>query len=245
MITVWHARHPFGRRRMCFARTAALHGGDKRQKVKASRAFVQHQQHNVQKCPKTNARRTMTGPRQTQDRARQVQDRSRQATTGPRQVKTGQDRPKTGPRLAQDRPKTEQDRPKTAQNRPKSGSRSLRTTADPAPRSGNLLLCGFFFRLFALPSRNRNFASKKHRKKCENQWFWLPNPLPKRGQNPFNIDVPKNMRFFTDFCSIFAACCKSQHRFRIGFLQYKMGLGRFLQVAFCMDLGSKKLTKNP
>ena len=40
--------------------------------------------------------------------------------------------------------------------------RSLGTTADPAPRSGNLLLCGFFFRFFALPNGNPNFASKKH-----------------------------------------------------------------------------------
>ena len=106
-------------------------------------------------------------------------------------------------------------------------------------------LCGFFFRFFALPSCNLNFASKKHRKKCENQWFWLPKPLPKRGQNPFKIDVPKNMGFFTNFCSIFAACCKSQHRFRIGFYSTKWVSDVFLQVAFCMDLGSKKPTKNP
>ena len=123
--------------------------------------------------------------------------------------------------------------------------RSLGTTADPAPRSGKMGLCGFFFRFFAVPSCDLNFASKKHRKKCENQGFWLPKPLPKRGQNPFKIDVPKNMRFFTDFCSIFAACCKSQHRFRIGFYNTKWLSDVFLQVAFCMDLGSKKLTKNP
>ena len=106
-------------------------------------------------------------------------------------------------------------------------------------------LCGFFFRFFALPSCNLNFASKKRRKKRENQWFWLPKPLPKRRQNPFKIDVPKNMGFFTDFCSIFAACCKSQHRFRIGFCSTKWVSDVFLQVAFCMDLGSKKPTKNP
>ena len=88
--------------------------------------------------------------------------------------------------------------------------RSLGTTADPAPRSGKMGLCGFFFRFFALPSCNLNFASKKHRKKCENQGFWLPKPLPKRSQNPFKIDVPKNIGFFTNFCSIFAACCKSR-----------------------------------
>ena len=52
------------------------------------------------------------------------------------------------------------------------------------------------------------------------------------------------MRFFTDFCSIFAACCKSQHRFRIGFYNTKWLSDVFLQVAFCMDLGSKKPSKN-
>ena len=123
--------------------------------------------------------------------------------------------------------------------------RSLGMTADPAPRSGKMGLCRFFFRFFAFPSCDLNFASKKHRKKCENQGLWLPKPLPKRGQNPFKIDVPKNTRFFTDFCSIFAACCKSQHRFRIGFYSTKWLSDVFLQVAFCMDLGSKKPTKNP
>ena len=109
-------------------------------------------------------------------------------------------------------------------------------------KNGTLWL---FFRFFAFPSCNLNFASNKHRKKRENQWFWLPKPLPKRGQNPFKIDVPNNMRFFTDFCSIFAACCKSQHRFRIGFYSTKWLSDVFLQVAFCMDLVSKKPTKNP
>ena len=104
---------------MCFARTAALQGGDKRQKVKAS--FMQHLQHNVQKCPKTVSGRAKTGPRGTQDRSRQAQDRSRQAKTGPRQVKTGQDRPKTGPRQAQDRPRQAQDSPKQTQDRFQAG----------------------------------------------------------------------------------------------------------------------------
>ena len=61
--------------------------------------------------------------------------------------------------------------------------RSLGTTADPAPRSGKMGLGGFFFRFFALPNCNLNFASKKHRKNLENQGFWLPKPLPKRGHN--------------------------------------------------------------
>ena len=61
--------------------------------------------------------------------------------------------------------------------------RSLGTTADPAPRSGILWLCGFFFRFFALPICNPNFASRKHRKKCENRSFGYPKTLPKLRQN--------------------------------------------------------------
>ena len=41
---------------------------------------------------------------------------------------------------------------------------SLGTVADPSPRRGNLMLCGFFFRFFALPSCNLNFASKQKSK---------------------------------------------------------------------------------
>ena len=47
-------------------------------------------------------------------------------------------------------------------------------------KNGTLWL---FFRFFGLPNCNLNFASKKHRKKSENQGIWLPKPLPKRGHN--------------------------------------------------------------
>ena len=40
---------PFGRRRMCCARTAALQGGYEKQKVNASRDFLQQSLHHVQK----------------------------------------------------------------------------------------------------------------------------------------------------------------------------------------------------
>jgi len=46
-------------------------------------------------------------------------------------------------------------------------------------------------------------TSKKHRKKRENQGFWPPKIYPKPTQNPFKIDVPKNMRFALDVRSIF------------------------------------------
>ena len=58
-------------------------------------------------------------------------------------------------------------------------------------------------RFFRLPKRAWKMTSKKHRKKCENHGFWPPKPLPKPSQNPIKIEVPKNMRFFIDFCSMF------------------------------------------
>ena len=101
---------------MCFAHTAALQGGDRRQKVKASRVFVQHLQHNVQKCPKTVSGRS-TGPRGTQDRSRQVK-------TGQDRPQTGQDKAQDRPRQAQDTPKQTQDEPRQPQDRPRQAPRS-------------------------------------------------------------------------------------------------------------------------
>ena len=74
-------------------------------------------------------------------------------------------------------------------------------SAGPASRSPPYRLAGVFFRFFSLPKRLLKFASKNHRKKCENLGFWSPKTLPKPSQNPSKIDVPKNMRFFIDFCS--------------------------------------------
>ena len=137
---------------MCFARTAALQGGDERQKVKASRVFVQHLQHNVQKCPKTVSGRAKTGPRGTQDRSRQAQDRSRQAKTGPRQVKTGQDRPKTGPRQAQDRPKQAQDSPKQTHDSPQAGrDKPRQAKTGPKPDLGRFLVVLNFAKVVPKP----------------------------------------------------------------------------------------------
>ena len=47
---------PFGRRRMCFARTAALQGGFEKQKVNASRDFLHQSLHHVQKSFESYAR---------------------------------------------------------------------------------------------------------------------------------------------------------------------------------------------
>ena len=115
---------PFGRRRMCCARTAALQGRDEKQKANASRVLLQQIWHNVQKCPKTGLRQAMTGPRWSQDRPKRGSNRPRQtqdwAKTGPRQAKTAPRQVKTGPRQVADSPrraKTGQDRPKTGQDR--------------------------------------------------------------------------------------------------------------------------------
>ena len=109
---------------------AALQGGDERQKVKASRAFVQHFRHNFQKCPKTISGRAKTGPRGTQDRSRQIQDRFKTGQDRPRQAQGRSRQAKTGPRQDQDRSKTDQNRPKTTQNRPKTGPRQAKTSQD-------------------------------------------------------------------------------------------------------------------
>ena len=67
-----------------------------------------------------------------------------------------------------------------------------------------------------------------------------PNPP----QNPSKIEVPKNMRFFIDFCSKNALLQRLRHRFRIGFSNTFCLSDTFLQIAFRMHFGSKKPTKN-
>ena len=67
------------------------------------------------------------------------------------------------------------------------------------PKNGGKNFWGLFFRFFAFPNCNQNFASKKHRKKCENRGFWPPKTLPKPSRNPSKIDVPKDMQFLRVF----------------------------------------------
>ena len=69
----------------------------------------------------------------------------------------------------------------------------------PEPSLRFLCLFGLLGRFLALLKRASNFASKKHRKKCENWWFWPPKTLPKPSQNPFKIEVPRKMPFFHRF----------------------------------------------
>ena len=61
---------------------------------------------------------------------------------------------------------------------------------------------------------------------------------------PSKINVPKNMRFFTDFCSKNVLLRKRRHQFRIGFYSVFCLLDTFLRFAVRMHFGSEKLTKN-
>ena len=99
-------------------------------------------------------------------------------------------------------------------------------------------------RFFFLPKIFSFFASVFARKNTANRGFWAPKTLPKSSQNAFKIDVPKNMRFFIDFCSKMASLQRRRHRFRIGFSNTFCLSGTFLQIAFRMHLGSKKPIKN-
>ena len=99
-------------------------------------------------------------------------------------------------------------------------------------------------RFLSLPKIILFFASIFSRKNRENHRFWLPKTLPKPTQNPFKIDVPKNIRFFIEFCSKNALLQQRQHRFRIGFSNTFCLSGTFLRIAFRMHFGSKKPTKN-
>ena len=107
------------------------------------------------------------------------------------------------------------------------------------------VLLGLLGRFFALPERASKMTSKKHGKKSENQGFWPPQTLPKAVQNGFKMGLPKDMRFFIDFCSKNAMLQKCRHRFRIGFCNTDCLSDTFRHIAFCMHLRSEKPTKNP
>ena len=62
--------------------------------------------------------------------------------------------------------------------------------------------------------------------------------------NTFEIDVPKNMGFFRDFCSKNASLQKCRHQQNIGFFQSEWLSDVFLCVAFCMDFQAQKPSQN-
>ena len=78
--------------------------------------------------------------------------------------------------------------------------RSLGTTANPTPKGGKVCFFRIFGRFFRLPNRAGKMISKKHRKKCENQGFWLPKTHPKSFQNRCS----KRHTFFRAFQQFFA-----------------------------------------
>ena len=63
--------------------------------------------------------------------------------------------------------------------------------------------------------------------------------------NPLKIEVPKNIRFFIDFCLIFVICCKRQHRKFIGPANVLLAFHTFQFFDFRIHFFSEKPTKNP
>ena len=61
--------------------------------------------------------------------------------------------------------------------------RSLGITGAQLQKIAFCVLLPHLGRFFRLPNCACKMTSKKHRKKCENQGFWLPKPLPKLSQN--------------------------------------------------------------
>ena len=101
-----------------------------------------------------------------------------------------------------------------------------------------------FVRFFGLPKWSSKFASKNHRKKCENRGFWPPKTVPKSIQNASENDVPTNMGFFIDFGSNFAACCKSRTSKFVRPRSVLLTFNTNQLFAFGMHFGSEKPTKN-
>ena len=100
-------------------------------------------------------------------------------------------------------------------------------------------------RFFCFPKISLFFATIFSRKNRENHGFCPPKTFPKPSQNPLKSDVPKNMRFFIEFCLKNALLQKRRHRFRIGFSYTKWPSGAFLQNPFRVHFRSKKPTKKP
>ena len=68
--------------------------------------------------------------------------------------------------------------------------------------------------------------------------------LSKSCQNPFKIDVQKNMGFFIDFGLHCDACCKRQHQKNVRPRSVLLAFQTILCFAFCMHVRSTKPTKN-
>ena len=90
----------------------------------------------------------------------------------------------------------------------------------------------------------RNALQKRRRKNIEKNAKIKDFGLPKPSQNRVKIDVPKNMRFFIDFCSNFDGCCKSQHQKNVRPRSVLLTFHTMRCFAFGMHFRSKKPTKN-
>ena len=101
---------------MCFARTAALLGGNEKQKVNASRALWQLFQHSVEKR-RPRARNVATYGQLGAPKSRQERPKTRKNVQ--EAPKAGQEAPKTRPRRASERPRGTQERPRKAQKCPR------------------------------------------------------------------------------------------------------------------------------
>ena len=123
---------PFGRRRMCCARTAALQCGNEKQKVNAIRDFAA-----ILAQRPTKAMKMRTTGRQNLARASpEPPEIEAGSTHGSHDVPTRSPRPsQISPKGVHECPRSGQRRPRTDQERPKRGSKPSNMEPDSAPNS--------------------------------------------------------------------------------------------------------------
>ena len=98
---------------------------------------------------------------------------------------------------------------------------------------------------FSLPKIISFFVSIFYRKNCENRRFCPPKTLPKSMQKAFEIDVPTNMRFFSDVCLKKPLPQERRPLIFAGRAIVLLAFHTFLHFAFGMHFRFKKPTKNP
>ena len=110
--------------------------------------------------------------------------------------------------------------------------------SEPVPSPNETL-----FAILWLSEKHFKFCFEITSKKLEKSRIWVSQTLPKSSQKPSKINVPKNMRFFTDFCSINVLSRKCRHQFRIGFYSVFCLSDTFFRFAVRTRFGSEKPTK--
>ena len=101
-----------------------------------------------------------------------------------------------------------------------------------------------FFAIFCLSETRFKFCFEITSKKLEKSRIWVSQTLPKSFQKPSKINVPKNVQFFTDFCSKNVLLRERRHQFHIGFYSVFCLSDTFLRFAVRMHFGFEKPTKN-